>query len=348
METRILTVSHLDPDPDAIGEAANLLRTGRLVAFPTETVYGLGANALDAGAVAAIYEAKGRPARNPLIVHIHGAEQARGLSADWPARADLLARAFWPGPLTLVVARAPFIPDIVTAGGATVALRVPAAPVALALLRAADVPVAAPSANRSNRVSPTRAAHVLRHLGGRIPLILDGGPTPGGIESTVLDVTGPAPRLLRPGLVTRAQLEEVVGPIDGPAAPAPTDPERTDAPLASPGMMRKHYAPNAPLELAEPARAAARVAAILADDATARVGWLHIGCDAPGGGDPRLTLHPMPDTPRAYAARLYDALHAMDDAGVTRIVADAPPRTPDWHAVNDRLGRAASSQNHPG
>ena len=140
METRLLTVSPLDPEPDAIGEAACLLRCGQLVAFPTETVYGLGANALDADAVAAIFEAKGRPARNPLIVHVHCAAQARELAAEWPSRADLLARAFWPGPLTLVVARAPLIPGIVTAGGATVALRVPASPVALALLRAADVP----------------------------------------------------------------------------------------------------------------------------------------------------------------------------------------------------------------
>ena len=190
-----------------------MLRGGGLAAFPTETVYGLGANALDAAAVARIFAAKGRPANNPLIVHLADAAQVREIAADWPESASRLAERFWPGPLTLVLPRRDIVPDIVTARGPTVAVRVPAHPVAQALLRAAALPLAAPSANRSTELSPTRAEHVLRGLEGRIDLLLDGGPTAGGIESTVLDVTIMPPRLLRPGLIGVAQLEAVIGPL---------------------------------------------------------------------------------------------------------------------------------------
>jgi L-threonylcarbamoyladenylate synthase len=185
-------------DPAAISEAAALIRAGRLVAFPTETVYGLGANALDPHAAARIFEAKGRPPSNPLIVHVASVEAAPELAANWPEIADRLAERFWPGPLTLVVEKADRVPGIVTANGPTIGLRVPDHPVALALLEAATVPIAAPSANRSEEVSPTTAQHVVDSLGARVDLILDGGPTNVGIESTVLDVTQTPPRLLRP------------------------------------------------------------------------------------------------------------------------------------------------------
>src|SRR5262245_24196245 len=236
MRTEVLPVDPLRPDPAAVARAAEVVRGGGLVAFPTETVYGLGALALDPAAVGHIFTAKGRPASNPLIVHV--AEPGpHDLAAAWPAAAARLAERFWPGPLTLVLTRTERVPDIVTAGGLTVALRMPAHPVALALLRAVGVPVAAPSANRSTRLSPTLAAHILDGLDGRIDLILDAGPTAGGLESTVLDLTTDPPRLLRPGLVTPAEIEAVVGPV---ARSASTE---TAGPLPSPGMLARHYAP---------------------------------------------------------------------------------------------------------
>src|SRR5262249_34135404 len=184
MGTILCAVDPHSPNAEAITGAARLLRAGGLVAFPTETVYGLGANALDASAVARIFAAKGRPANNPLIVHVAEADEARQVAADWPEAAARLAERFWPGPLTLVLPKRAIVPDAVTANGPTLAVRVPAHPVAQALLRAAGVPVAAPSANRSTELSPTRAEHVLRGLDGRIDVLLDGGPTAGGIEST--------------------------------------------------------------------------------------------------------------------------------------------------------------------
>src|SRR5262245_52423466 len=194
MNLSVLVVSPESPEAQAIARAAVVLRAGGLVAFPTETVYGLGANALDATAVRRIFTAKGRPANNPLIVHVAGAAHVGRVAAAWPALAARLAERFWPGPLTLILPRSAAVPDEVTAGGPTVAVRVPAHPVARALLEAAGVPVAAPSANRSTQLSPTTAAHVLRGLNGRIDLLLDGGPTAGGLESTVLDLTTEPPR----------------------------------------------------------------------------------------------------------------------------------------------------------
>src|SRR5690348_13744143 len=213
MKTAIFPLDPSSANLEAIAEAARILRAGGLVAFPTETVYGLGANALDASAVARIFAAKGRPANNPLIIHIADASDVRKVVADWPESAGRLAERFWPGPLTLVLPRCDAVPDAVTAGGPTVAVRVPAHPVAQALVRAAGVPIAAPSANRSMELSPTRAEHVLRGLDGRIDVLLDGGPTAGGIESTVLDLTATPPRLLRPGLIGVAELEAVLGRV---------------------------------------------------------------------------------------------------------------------------------------
>ena len=349
MQTRILRVDPQNPDPEAIDEAARLLRSGQLVAFPTETVYGLGANALDASAVAAIYTAKGRPSHNPLIVHVPDISEARQLATHWSSQADMAARHFWPGPLTIVVVRAPGkLPDIVTAGSPTVGLRVPDSPIALALIRAADIPVAAPSANKSNLTSPTRAEHVMQHLQGRIPLILDGGPAKGGIESTVLDLSGVQPIILRPGLISREQIEAVVGPVIMPRHMAhgandnSLDPSQ---PLSSPGLMRRHYAPHAPLTMLPSGQSLTTILDFTKKNPTHRVGWLRLNNDEtpqPPPAPEQIILVEMPDTPRAYAAKIYEALHTMDQANLDQIFVDAPPSDdPDWHAVCDRLLRAA-------
>jgi L-threonylcarbamoyladenylate synthase len=332
MLTELLPIDPEVPEADRIAEAAAILRTGGLVAFPTETVYGLGANALDAAAVAGIYTAKGRPSHNPLIVHVADVADAVQLAGSWSKAAEQLARRFWPGPLTLVVPTSPRIPDLVTAGGATVALRVPKFDVALALLRAAGLPLAAPSANRSAGLSPTRAEHVLHSLGGRIPLILDAGPTPGGLESTVLDVTTTPPRLLRPGLVTPAQLEAVVGPVARYDGPQPGQPAR------SPGLLARHYAPRAVLECASD-DGAARVRQLVRFGV--RVGWLTFG-EHQNRHDPGAVTLTMPPEPALYAAQFYAALHTLDLAGVKRIVVALPPATDDWLAVHDRLRRGSA------
>jgi L-threonylcarbamoyladenylate synthase len=328
-----------------IQRAAAVLRAGGLVAFPTETVYGLGADALDGAAVRRIFEAKGRPANNPLIVHVADVATVAAAAAEWPAVAARLAEQFWPGPLTLVLPRAVAVPDAVTAGGPTVGVRFPAHPVAQALIKASGVPLAAPSANRSTQLSPTRAEHVLRDLDGRIEMILDGGPTPGGLESTVLNLTTSPPHLLRPGLVTPEEIEAVIGPIDKSGSEKGSVPLSSQGqspfpslPVPSPGMLGRHYAPRTRLELAE-------------DDgwklvaahcrAGRRVGWLSFGATA----EQRLAVARcviMPAEAVDYAARLYAVLHALDDAGVDRIVVALPPDTPEWLAVRDRLSRAAA------
>jgi L-threonylcarbamoyladenylate synthase len=221
-----------------LDEAGRLLRAGGLVAFPTETVYGLGANALDASAAARIFEAKGRPADNPLIVHVVDGDEAAALALSWPEAAVRATRAFWPGPLTLVVPASPVVPAVVRAGLRTIAVRCPSHPVARALLRAARVPVAAPSANRSGRPSPTTAQAVADDLDGRVDLVVDGGPTGIGVESTVVDVSVSPPVLLRPGGLPREDLEALLGPL---AEPLP------EGPVRSPGMKYRHYAPDRPV-----------------------------------------------------------------------------------------------------
>ncbi|HKB37253.1 MAG TPA: L-threonylcarbamoyladenylate synthase, partial [Gemmataceae bacterium] len=312
MQTEVLTVDPTSPESAPIDRAAEVLRRGGLVAFPTETVYGLGANALDASAVRRIFEAKGRPANNPVIVHVAEVEQARQLVAEWPAAAERLAGQFWPGPLTLVLPRRDIIPDMVTAGRATVAVRMPAHPIALALIRAAGVPVAAPSANRSTQLSPTLAEHVLHGLQGRIDLVLDGGPTSGGLESTVLDLTS-SPRVLRPGLVSIPELDAILGPVLRPDVVLDVG----ESP-PSPGMLPRHYAPRTPLECAENG---ARRAKEL-HDAGLRVGRLAL----PGSWLERSSAATvvMPADASAYAASLYATLHALDALGLDWIVVDLP------------------------
>jgi len=332
VQTTITQVDPETPEAEAIAQAAERLRQGDLVAFPTETVYGLGANALDAEAVARIFAAKGRPARNPLIVHVAEVRAAQEIVTVWPESALRLAEAFWPGPLTLVLPRHPRIPDIVTGGGQTVGVRVPAHPVAQALLRVAGVPVAAPSANRSLQLSPTRAEHVFQSLNGRIPLILDGGATRGGLESTVLDLSGEVPQLLRPGLLGPAEIEAIIGPIRRPGEHLlPAD----DAPLPAPGMLSRHYAPRAPLELT--ADGPTRLRQLLAQGR--HVGWLTFDPAPPNL--PGLKVLSLSCDPVLYASRLYAALHELDAAGVDAILVDVPPAEEAWMAVRDRLERAA-------
>lgn len=308
-----------------------MLRRGGLVAFPTETVYGLGANALDRSAVAGIFAAKGRPATNPIIVHIANVSEAKTLVSSWTPTATRLADAFWPGSLTLVLAKAECVPDLVTAGGDTVAIRCPAHPVALGLIEAAGFPIAAPSANASTRVSPTRAEHVLRSLDGRIDMVLDGGPTSGGVESTVLDVTTTPARLLRPGLVLPHQIEQVIGPID-----VALD-KRSVGAARSPGMLDRHYAPAIPLDCLEDSRA--RLTELCA--AGLRVGWLTIGPvpDERSGG---MFVLELPTDAADYASQLYAALHTLEALGLDRIVVELPPDEEVWSAVRDRLCRAAA------
>ena len=291
----------------SLEQAAALIRAGKLVAFPTETVYGLGANALDAAAVARIFEAKGRPRTSPLIVHVDSLEMARGLAAEWPAAAETLARRYWPGPLTLVVPKRPSIPDIVTAGLPTVGLRMPAHPLALELIRKAGVPIAAPSANRFTELSPTLAGHVPE---GLADYVVDGGPARVGIESTVLSLAG-APTLLRPGVIPLTEIEALIGPVVAGETPA-------DGAHASPGMHRRHYRPMTPLYLVErgerpPVECGA---------------WLRIGQEMPGD-------------PAAYAAALYQTLHRLDGERVGGIAVEVPPDTPEWAGVLDRLRHAA-------
>jgi L-threonylcarbamoyladenylate synthase len=340
----ILTLDPDNPDPGVVEHAADLLRRGALVAFPTETVYGLGANALDPDAVAAIYAAKGRPAWNPVIAHVPDVAAARALTRHWPAAADRLAAAFWPGPLTLVLPKAPHVPDGATAGLDAVAVRIPSHPVALALLRAAGVPIAAPSANRFTQVSPTTAQHVHASLGDRVGLILDGGPCAVGIESTVVDLTGPDAVILRPGMIAAADLERALRG-SGTVVRAATASVSHDAPPAtataqrSPGMADRHYAPRADVWLFDAAQQPEIEAALTARGAGAGpvTALLRTTTLSPPDG----TSVRMPDDPASYARALYAALHTADAAATSLIVIERPPADDRWAGLRDRLTRAA-------
>jgi len=350
--TDVLRVDPTRPDRDAIARAAECLRAGGLVAFPTETVYGLGAHALDREAVLRLFAAKGRPAHDPVIVHVDTIDRIDPLVAGVPDAALTIAARFWPGPLTLVMRRSSKVPDEVTAGLDTVAIRVPAHPVAAALLMAAAIPVAAPSANLFSRPSPTQAAHVLEDLHGRIDLILDGGPTMLGIESTVVDLSREPPTILRPGATTIEMLREVVPAIvmrssdntEGGAAP-------------SPGLLAKHYSPRAPLTLYEgdPTTALERLVSDAADalEHGQSVGIIAAEEDwyaVEGLGNPKLQLvevrflgseHDLP----AIASRLYTAMRDLDAAGVTKIFVRSFSTGEGLSvAIDDRLRRAAAGR----
>lgn len=327
----LLRVDPAAPDQAALARAAEVLRAGGLVAFPTETVYGLGAHALDERAVARIYAAKGRPAYNPLIAHVADADAARALVSAWPLAAELLARAFWPGPLTLVLPKRALVPDAITAGLPDVAVRVPGHPVALALLRAAGIPVAAPSANRFTQLSPTSAEHVVASLGDAVDLVLDGGPTTVGIESTVVDLSGPLPRMLRPGMIDAAQIGAVVGAMDERPLAVEAGAART-----SPGLVDRHYAPRARLvPFDDGTRAATLAAAAGAATRGEQVGSLAFS-PLPVA-EPRI----MPRIAAEYARRLYAELHGLDALGCTLVLVERVPDAPEWAGVRDRLERAA-------
>jgi len=314
----------VEPTAATVGEAAALLRDGGLVAFPTETVYGLGADATNEHACAAIFEAKGRPRFNPLISHVVDADEARRF-VSWNDTAERLAARFWPGPLTMVLPRArdSAIALLATAGLDTVAIRVPSHPVAQALIRAAGRPIAAPSANRSGAVSPTRAEHVAQSLGARVPLILDGGPCLVGVESTVLDVSMPTPVLLRPGGATREAIEAVIGPIAvSNALP------NGDAAHKSPGQLESHYASSIPVRL-------------MATEIGPDEGLLAFGPIVPAGAMMTCNLSPTGNLAEA-AANLFALLRALDRPGIGRIAVMPIPETGLGLAINDRLRRAAA------
>ncbi|AMW06054.1 L-threonylcarbamoyladenylate synthase [Gemmatimonas phototrophica] len=350
----VVPVNPLHPEPHLIAAAAEQLRAGALVAFPTETVYGLGANALDAEAVARIYAAKGRPAWNPVIAHVPSVAAAKALARHWPATAQRLADAFWPGPLTLVVPKAPHVPGIATAGLDAVAVRMPNHPVALALLEAAARPIAAPSANRFTQISPTTAAHVERSLGDRVPLILDGGPCAVGIESTVVDCTGEDVVILRPGMLGRESLEaalEGLGVVVKHATRRAVSHQLGDdaAPLGgaprSPGMVDRHYAPRAEVWLFETGQEGEMRQALAQrrDDhvsdkpVVALVRTVSFARDATP-----VQMLQMPGDPQAYARELYAALHHADGIDAGLVLIEAPPINDSaWDGVRDRLTRAA-------
>lgn len=318
------------PTAAAIVAAATLLKEGELVAFPTETVYGLGADATNERAVAKIFEAKGRPRFNPLISHVLDAEEARRF-VRWSDTAERLAARFWPGALTLVLPRSAgsTIALLATAGLDTAAIRAPSHPLAQALIRAVGRPIAAPSANRSGAISPTRAEHVAESLGARVPMILDGGPCLVGVESTVLDLSGDAPVLLRPGGVSHEAIEAVIGRVAlSDALPS------GDAARKSPGQLTSHYAPARPVRLD-------------AVDAGADEGLLAFGSNVPDGAMLTLNLSPAGDLAEA-AANLFAMMRALDRPGIGRIAVMPVPETGLGLAINDRLRRAAADDGKSG
>jgi len=296
----------------SISDAAAIIRSGGLVAFPTETVYGLGANALDPGAVQKIFEMKGRPETSPLIVHVASIEMAQTIVTEWPPLAEELARQWWPGPLTLVLPKKSIVPDSVTAGLPTVAVRMPNHSTALKLIEQAGVPVAAPSANKFTGLSPTSADHVRAAFGDQVP-VLEGGPCAVGIESTVVAIEGGKLNLLRPGMISLGEIDRAPAHAEGAAHPAP-------------GMHKKHYSPRTRLILV-------RSASELPDRTGAYVWRAALG--------PTSRAVRMPLDAEPYAAQLYRVLHQLDAEDWPWIAVEMPPDTPDWTAIRDRLQRAA-------
>jgi len=320
----------------AVRKSVELLRAGEVVALPTETVYGLAANALDAKAVSRIFEVKGRPAHNPIIVHVSNHSLAESCVANWPEMAARLARAFWPGPLTLVLPRAESIPDVVTAGGPTVGLRWPNHPFIQAVIGECGFPLAAPSANPANQISPTNAEHVRKYFGDRIPLIVDGGQCQVGIESTVLDLSETPPCLLRPGMIDAQALLAVTGELRfGSADSAKV--------LKSPGLLQKHYAPKAKLlmsswnndlHLREQLRTQGSLAKIHIIAHTRIPSAESFG---------RVSV--IPHDPEAFARAIYAELHLCDQLGAELIVVEDIPNTNEWLAIGDRLKRATANHD---
>ncbi len=321
----------------AVDRAAELLRAGEVVALPTETVYGLAANALDGKAVGKIFQIKGRPSHNPIIVHVASHEMAKGCAKSWPEAANKLSKAFWPGPLTLVLPRAENIPEVVTAGGETVGIRWPSHPFIQAVIRECGFPLAAPSANLSNHLSPTNAAHVRTQLGDQLALIVDGGQSQVGIESTVLDLTSSPPRVLRPGMIHAESLAAVGGEIQRPRAEG----QSWDGALRSPGLLEKHYSPKARLVVlgwrndAELRVQISNLKFQFADSHIIAHTTIPIGLGAE-------KVSVIPHDAEAFARAIYAELHRCDIARAKLIVVEMPPDSPEWSGIADRLRRAAA------
>jgi L-threonylcarbamoyladenylate synthase len=333
---RTLSVDPTHPDPLVVVEAVDVLLGGGLVAFPTETVYGLGARLFDERALGRVFLAKGRPTSHPLIAHVLGESQAKGLAAVWPELASRMARAFWPGPLTLVVSRSGALGPAVSGGTDSIAVRSPVHPVARALIATLGEPIAAPSANRYQSLSPTTAAHVARSLGGNVDLLLDGGPCSEGIESTVIDVRAGHARVLRLGAIDLPALRLV----DPGVTLVTKEPAASEA-RPSPGMDLRHYAPRAKLWVA-PGRDEALAGA---RGRLAGGEWVGVVLRGDLRGDEsvgRAVVHVLPDDPAEYAHRLYATLHALDAEGVDAIVVEAVPDDERWAAIADRLRRGSA------
>lgn len=321
----------LHPSAKTFEHAAGLLARGCLVAFPTETVYGLGADARNPAALARVFRAKGRPTDHPLIVHLGSVDEIEHWARDIPDQAWKLAERLWPGPLTLILKRAPNVPELVTGGQDTVGLRIPAHPVALELLKNFGSGIAAPSANRFGRVSPTTAAHVIAELGDAVDCVIDGGACAVGLESTILDLSGTSARLLRPGAVTAEALAKIL-------EQAPSVGATADAPRVS-GSLPSHYAPETPLRLAEAAEIEATVRTLLAQGTSVVL----LSMRQPLAAEPRACRWlPMPLDAAAYAQILYARLREADALGCGRIIVERPPATTEWTAVLNRLGCAAA------
>jgi L-threonylcarbamoyladenylate synthase len=335
MNAKILSTHTPELFQKAVRRAAELLRAGEVVALPTETVYGLAANALDENAVAKIFQIKGRPAHNPIIVHVASNEMAKACVAQWPELADKLSKSFWPGPLTLVLPRAEKIPDAVTAGGATVGVRWPSHPFMQAVIRECGFPLAAPSANLSNQISPTNAEHVRAQLGGKIPLIVDGGQSQVGIESTVLDLTVTPARILRPGMIHAESLAAVTGNLQHPTS------NIQHPNLKSPGMLEKHYSPKAKLVVASWQNDGELAAQIGNWQLAIADVQIVAHTKIPVSFSPT-NVSVIPHDAEAFARALYAELHRCDAAGAKLIVVEAPPASPGWSGIADRLRRAAA------
>ena len=334
METNVLTVETAAEFRAAVAEAVTLLRQGEVVALPTETVYGLAANALEAKAVEKIYKVKGRPAHNPIIVHVASLGLARECVTEWNESAEKLARYFWPGPLTLVLPRRELIPDIVTAGGSTVGVRFPSHPLIRKVIENCGFPLAAPSANLANQLSPTTAKHVIEGLAGKLPLVIDAGPTSVGIESTVLDLSRGDPRVLRPGMISTRQIEQVLGARIDLAA-------NHSGNLKSPGLLPKHYSPRARMIVAS-WKNADELSALVARGGVEPEA-VHILCyEKVPEANPFGRVAIIPHDEDAYGRAIYAELHRSDELRAQLIIVEEPPSGEAWEGIHDRLRRASA------
>jgi len=328
----------------AVGQAVALLAKGELVALPTETVYGLAANATNEIAVRKIYQAKGRPSNNPIIVHVSDIGMARNCVSEWTDEAEILANFFWPGPLSIILKRSKIIPDVVTGGGDTVAVRCPRHPVFQNVVRTCQFPLAAPSANRSNHISPTTASHVFQSLGDNVPLILDGGACEVGIESTVVDLTVPqVPKILRPGMIGEGSilsaLSSIKMPRDNIMSYSSVACINDETPLKSPGQLKKHYSPSVPLYLLD-INSELDITNFIIERGLSVESCALISMDVFSNIDFTINIC-IGRAPSSYAKQIYSALYRSDQKGISAIILQNPPDLPEWRGIKDRIKRAA-------